>query len=82
MSTSTISFSSENAKGECPGVLMAGGDIGVIVLQEWWDLTEAIKLTAMDISKRGNFTVLIPDLYRGKVATDHETAGHYMNDLD
>lgn len=25
---------------------------------------------------------LIPDLYRGKVAIDHETAGHYMNDLD
>jgi carboxymethylenebutenolidase len=21
-------------------------------------------------------------LYRGKVATDHETAGHYMNDLN
>jgi carboxymethylenebutenolidase len=25
---------------------------------------------------------LVPDLYRGKVAIDHETAGHYMNDLD
>ena len=25
---------------------------------------------------------LVPDLYRGKVATDHETAGHYMSDLD
>ena len=25
---------------------------------------------------------MIPDLYRGKVATDHEEAGHYFNDLD
>ena len=25
---------------------------------------------------------LVPDLYRGKIATDHETAGHYMSDLD
>lgn len=24
----------------------------------------------------------MPDLYRGKVAIDHETAGHYFNDLD
>ena len=25
---------------------------------------------------------MVPDLYRGKVATDHETAGHYFNDLN
>lgn len=25
---------------------------------------------------------MVPDLYRGKVAIDHETAGHYFNDLD
>jgi carboxymethylenebutenolidase len=24
----------------------------------------------------------VPDLYRGKVATNHEQAGHYFNDLD
>ncbi len=41
-----------------------------------------IKEEAEDIHKRGDFTVLVPDLYRGKIATDHETAGHYMNDLD
>ena len=26
--------------------------------------------------------VLVPDLYRGKVATNHEDAGHLMGDLD
>ena len=37
---------------------------------------------AVDISEMGNFVTLVPDLYRGKIATDHETAGHYMSDLD
>ena len=37
---------------------------------------------ATDISERGNFVTLVPDLYRGKVATDRETAGHYATDLD
>merc|ERR1711894_64270 len=79
---SMINFTSENAKGECPGVFVKGGDVGVIVLQEWWGINDQIKEQGEDISKRGNFSVLVPDLYRGKVATDHETAGHYMNDLD
>ena len=79
---SVVNFKSENAKGDCPSVVVKGGNIGVIVLQEWWGINDQIKAQGEDISKRGNFTVLIPDLYRGKVATDHETAGHYMNDLD
>ena len=37
---------------------------------------------AADISEMGNFVTLVPDLYRGKVATDRETAGHYAADLD
>ena len=37
---------------------------------------------ATDISERGNFVTLVPDLYRGKVATDRETASHYAADLD
>ena len=80
---SVVNFKSENAKGDCPSVVVKAGNIGVIVLREWWGIKgDQIKAHGEDISKRGNFTVIIPDLYRGKVATDHETAGHYMNDLD
>jgi carboxymethylenebutenolidase len=28
------------------------------------------------------FLTIVPDLYRGQVATDHEHAGHLFNDLD
>ena len=80
-----VCFPSENKQGACPGVLT--GDTGkssqgLVVLQEWWGMNEIIVNEAADISERGNLVTLVPDLYRGKVATDHETAGHYMSDLD
>jgi len=56
--------------------------LGLVVVQEWWGMNDIIVQEAADISERGNLVTLVPDLYRGKVATDHETAGHYMSDLD
>ncbi|ESP00717.1 hypothetical protein LOTGIDRAFT_112179 [Lottia gigantea] len=55
---------------------------GVIVVQEWWGLNQQILAMALDISKRGNFTTIVPDLYRGEVATNNEQAGHLMASLD
>ena len=77
-----VTFKSENRKGDCPGLFIKGSKQGLVVVQEWWGLNDQIKEEGEDISKRGNFSVLVPDLYRGKVATDRETAGHYMGDLD
>lgn len=54
---------------------------GVVVLQEWWGVTDIIKDQALLISKEG-FRVLIPDLYKGKVGVDAEEASHLMNHLD
>jgi carboxymethylenebutenolidase len=55
--------------------------IGLVLIQEWWGLNKAITTTAETISKEG-FRVLIPDLYRGKVAKNHEEAGHLKGGLD
>ena len=81
-----ITFSSENsALGDCPAVLTGNFDNttkGLVVLQEWWGMNEQIVEEASRISEQGNLVTIVPDLYRGKVATDHETAGHYMGDLD
>lgn len=57
------------------------GAPGVIVLQEWWGVTDIIKDQALMISKEG-FRVLVPDLYKGKVGVDAEEASHLMNHLD
>ncbi|KAH3748755.1 protein usf-like isoform X2 [Dreissena polymorpha] len=82
---SKVTFDSTNAKGSCTGVLQ--GDVsqtkkGVIVLQEWWGMNEQIIKEAALIGSQGNFVTLVPDLYRGELATDNEEASHLMDNLD
>lgn len=86
MLVENVSFASENALGNCPGVFIKGKETrstrGLVVLQEWWGMNQQIQDEAKEIAEQGDFVALVPDLYRGKVATDRETAGHYMGDLD
>ncbi|KAG2443094.1 hypothetical protein HYH02_009508 [Chlamydomonas schloesseri] len=53
----------------------------IIVIQEWWGVTDIIKNQAEQLSKQG-FRCLIPDLYKGKIGVDAEEAAHLMNTLD
>jgi len=53
----------------------------VIIIQEWWGVTEACKEIAGIISDHG-FRVLIPDLYKGKSTVEAEEAAHLMGALD
>lgn len=85
MGREKVTFDSENKAGKCEGVLQ--GDFsqtkkGLIVLQEWWGMNEQIQNEAEEIGNLGKFITLVPDLYRGKLATDNEEAGHLMNNLD
>ena len=81
MQTETLSF--ETANGASTAFAAIPEDPagkGVIVVQEWWGLNEHIK----DITQRWadvGFVAVAPDLYRGRVATDSETAGKMMHDL-
>ncbi|CAF0937240.1 unnamed protein product [Brachionus calyciflorus] len=77
-----VTLESKNKLGSLPGYVTAGDHkTGVIVIQEWWGVNEQIKNLA-ETWYGDKFVALVPDLYRGKVATDHEEAGHYFNDLD
>lgn len=60
----------------------AGGGVhpGLVVIHEWWGLNEWIKQQAEHFAKQG-YVVLAVDLYRGKVATDAETAHELMRGL-
>jgi carboxymethylenebutenolidase len=53
----------------------------VVVIQEWWGLNPQIKKTADRLSEVG-YRALVPDLYRGKLATSRDEAGHMMSSLD
>jgi carboxymethylenebutenolidase len=60
-----------------------GNAPGVVVIQEWWGLSEQIKGLCDRFAVAG-FDALAPDLYKGKVVPYHDmdAAGKEMNSLD
>ncbi len=79
-----IHFARPDGK-DCPGYLAtpSGGDTapGVVVIQEWWGLNDQIKRIADRLAEAG-YRALTPDLYRGKLATAADEAGHMMSSLN
>src|ERR1700759_1843382 len=59
-----------------------GNAPGVVVIQEWWGLSDQIKGLCDRFAVAG-FDALGPDLYNGKVVPYHDTdaAGQEMNSL-
>ncbi len=53
----------------------------IIVIHEWWGLTDWVKSQAERLRKEG-YVVLAVDLYDGKVGKDQETAHQLMSGLD
>ncbi|MBZ5525669.1 MAG: dienelactone hydrolase family protein [Acidobacteriia bacterium] len=79
----TIEFKRPDGK-TCPGYLAAAKNDnlpGFIVIQEWWGINDQMKKTADRLAEAG-YRALIPDLYRGKVATAADEAGHLMTSLN
>lgn len=58
----------------------AGRKPALVVIQEWWGLNDFVKGKADDFAKKG-YVALAPDLYRGKVATDPDTAHQLMRGM-
>ena len=54
---------------------------GMVVIQEWWGLTDQIKGVADKLAKAG-YRALVPDLYRGKLALAANEAEHLMTNLN
>ena len=58
----------------------AGSGPGVIVIQEWWGLTDHIRDVADRLAAEG-FVALAPDLYGGWITHDGDEAGEMMQKL-
>jgi carboxymethylenebutenolidase len=73
--TETVSFpsGSETATGYLAVPDSPGRHPGLVIIQEWWGLNDWVKEQARKFAEQG-FVALAPDLYRGKVATDPDTA--------
>ena len=80
--TSDITFKSgsEEAKGFLAEPDGKGPFPAVVVIQEWWGLTDWIKENAKRLAEQG-YVALAPDLYRGQVATDPMMAQRLMRGL-
>jgi carboxymethylenebutenolidase len=73
--TTDITFKSgdEEIKGFLAEPEGNGPYPAIVVIQEWWGLTDWIKDNAKRLAAQG-YVTLAPDLYRGKVAEDMQTA--------
>jgi carboxymethylenebutenolidase len=58
----------------------AGSGPGVIVIQEWWGLTDHIADVCDRLAGEG-FVALAPDLFGGRTAHDADEAGRLMGEL-
>ena len=58
-----------------------GSGPGLIVIQEWWGLTDHIADVSNRFAREG-FVVLAPDLFGGHTTHDEEEAGRLMGQLD
>jgi carboxymethylenebutenolidase len=79
-----IQFKRPDGKS-CAGYLATpktgSGAPGFVCIQEWWGLNDQIKKTADRLAEAG-YRALVPDLYRGKVATASDEASHMMANLN
>jgi carboxymethylenebutenolidase len=80
---STIEFTRPDG-ATAPGFLAKAphpGAPGVVMFGEWWGVTDHLQETASKLASSG-FDVLVPDLYRGRVAATGDEANHLMEGLD
>jgi carboxymethylenebutenolidase len=71
---------SEKASGYLALPEGAGRKPAVIVIQEWWGVNEFVKGKADEFAKKG-YVAFAPDLYRGKVTADPDTAHQLMRGM-
>jgi carboxymethylenebutenolidase len=78
----TFHTSSENGDQPLTGFVCGKpSSPGIVVIQEWWGVTDIIKGHAMTLAEQG-YRCLVPDLYHGKSTLDKEEATHLMSNLD
>ena len=64
------------------GFYVPGKGAAVVMCPEYWGLNDYIRREAEKLHAKTGYAVLAVDLYDGKVATDPQTAGKYMQEAD
>ncbi len=71
---------SETVSGYLAAPEGPGKKPAIVVIQEWWGLNDFVKAKTDGFAKQG-YVALAVDLYRGKVATDPDTAHQLMRGM-
>ena len=71
---------SETVSGYLSAPAGTGKKPAIVVIQEWWGLNDFIKRKAEGFAGKG-YVALAPDLYRGKVTDDPDTAHQLMRGM-
>jgi len=58
------------------------GSLGLVMIQEAWGMNISITQTADRWAQAGTFSVLVPDLYRGRVAKNMEDVMHLFKGFE
>ena len=69
-------------RGRITGTEHSDSSVALVVIHEWWGVGEVIEQRACELSAALQAPALVPDLYRGKEATDIDEASHLMQGLD
>lgn len=83
MKTETLTFNTANGATTAFAAMpdeVTEDTKAVILVQEWWGLNDHIKDIATRYANEG-FIAIAPDLYRGRLATNPQEAGKYMQEL-
>ena len=76
----TFSSAGETVSGYLAAPAGPGAKPGIVLIHEWWGLNDWVKGKADSYAKQG-YVAIAPDLYRGKVATDADTAHQLMRGM-
>ena len=84
VTTKNVTFKSgdETASGilYLPATKVGAKLPAIVVIQEWWGVTDWVKQQAEDLASQGYETLAV-DLYRGKIATTRDEAHELMSGL-
>ena len=72
--------SQKNIKGFLAQPEKAGKYPGIILIHEWWELTDYVKSRAVDLAKLG-YVALAVDLYDGRLATNPDEAAKLSTEV-
>ena len=67
-----VTYPADNPGNEGAGVLFGSGDLGLVIVPEWWGMNDQVEDFGGMIAQDGGFMVLVIDFFHGKSENNNE----------